>query len=351
MVFNGPGDSVDSVVRENTSLAPTDLAPGGKAEAEYRRKGGRSAYKVEIEDVPAGDYDVYVNSIAVGTLTVDGKGNGEIEFDTEASPPKLPLTFDPRGQTIDVLRNGEVYFSSVMLAKIGGVNSCNNSESVKTLVSTGVDGDAHAEARYKTGGECEREFDVEVEDLPVGSYDVLVDGVFRGSINVVDSTSGTRGELEFTSDSDDSNKLPLNFDPSNKTITILQGGTTFFSDSFAGGDTVVAVCDVVNNEVALINSGVNATAKGKARFRQESDCRQDLRVEIEDLPAGFYSLNVGGSGQGSINVTMVNGELQGEIEFDTRPSTGEVLLDFDPRGQLIEVLQGSTVVLSRSLPN
>ena len=42
---------------------------------------------------------------------------------------------------------------------------------------------------------------------------------------------------------------------------------------------------------------------------------------------------------------------EGEIEFDTDPDDpGELLLDFDPRGELIEIEQGGTVFLSRTFP-
>ena len=49
---------------------------------------------------------------------------------------------------------------------------------------------------------------------------------------------------------------------------------------------------------------------------------------------------------------MDDGEPEGEIEFDTDPDEpGEVLLDFDPRGQLVEVRQGGVTYLSREFPN
>ena len=104
-------------------------------------------------------------------------------------------------------------------------------------------------------------------------------------------------------------------------------------------------------EVELTNTGVFVEASGDARLRPRED-RTDFRVEIEDLPLGTYQLHVGGIKRGDIAVTLIDGEHEGEIEFDTDPDDpGEVLLDFDPRGQLIEVSQGGTVDLSRTFPN
>ncbi|MGB5717658.1 MAG: hypothetical protein WBN81_11255 [Gammaproteobacteria bacterium] len=351
-IFNSEGDSNQSRVKEITALIPTALATGGKGEARYRREDGRSRFKVEIEDVPMGDYDLYVAGILRGTIMVGGEGEGEIKFDTQPTPPKLPLDFDPRNLAIDVMRNAEVYFSGVMTAQIKRVNSCKFSSSVNLLASTGADVDASAEVEFETEDDCEREFKVEAEDLPVGDYKLIVDGVVRGTINVADTASGTRGELEFSSDTDEAGKLLLNFDPKDKVVKIKQGSTVYFRDTTNNAVPVSPVCVVVDNEVALINSGVNASAKGKVRFRSDNDCDQDFRVEIEDLPLGNYQLYVGGIEQGDITVSLVDSEPEGEIEFDTDPDEpGEVLLDFDPRGQLIEVRQGGTTYLSRTFPN
>jgi len=351
-VFNSEGDSNKSRIKEITALVPTVLAAGGKCEARYRREDGRSKFKIEIENTPMGDYDLFVAGIPRGTIMVDGEGRGKIKFDTEPSPPKLLLDFDPRNLAIDVLRNGDVYFSGVMTAQIKRVNQCKFRNSVNLLASTGADVDASAEVEFETEDDCEREFKVEVEDLPVGDYDLIVAGVERGTINVADTASGTRGELEFSSDTDETGKLLLNFDPKDKVVKIKQGSTVYFRDRTNNAVAVTPVCGVVNNELALINSGVNGSAKGKARFRDDGDCDQDFRVEIEDLPLGAYQLHVGGIKRGDIAVTLIDGEHEGEIEFDTDPDDpGGVLLDFDPRGQLIEVSQGGITYLSRTFPN
>ncbi len=65
-------------------------------------------------------------------------------------------------------------------------------------------------------------------------------------------------------------------------------------------------------------------------------------MEIEDVPAGNYDLKVGGTSVGDIHATMdKDGKVQGEAEFRDPVEPGKTLLDFDPRGQTIEVLDGT----------
>jgi hypothetical protein len=75
-------------------------------------------------------------------------------------------------------------------------------------------------------------------------------------------------------------------------------------------------------------------------------------VEIENLPAGDYTLRVGGVDRTTITVADIGGgDFQGHAEFDTDPDQpGEILLTFDPRGQLVEIVQTDTLYLSRIMP-
>jgi hypothetical protein len=119
----------------------------------------------------------------------------------------------------------------------------------------------------------------------------------------------------------------------------------------AAGGVNTGSCSVVTLEPDLINTGALPGAKGQARFRQEDDCDRDFRVELEDLPTGNYPLVVGGIVRGTIPVTLVNGQPKGKIVFDNEPQAGEFLYTFDPRGQLIQILQNTTVILQVTMPN
>ena len=54
---------------------------------------------------------------------------------------------------------------------------------------------------------------------------------------------------------------------------------------------------------------------------------------------------------GSIQVvTLADGSVEGELEFRNPVEPGKVLLDFDPRGQQIDVLEGQTVIMEVLFP-
>lgn len=72
-----------------------------------------------------------------------------------------------------------------------------------------------------------RKFSVEIEDAPIGAYDLLVAGVPRGVIQVVNNGGDVEGEIEFSND-DDGDELPLNFDVLGQVISIAQGGVALF---------------------------------------------------------------------------------------------------------------------------
>ena len=80
--------------------------------------------------------------------------------------------------------------------------------------------------------------------------------------------------------------------------------------------------------------------------------RADFSVEIEDVPAGSYDLSVGGEIVGTLQAAVdFDGTVRGELEFRDPVEPGKILLDFDPRGKQIDVLEGGTVVLETLFPN
>ena len=48
---------------------------------------------------------------------------------------------------------------------------------------------------------------------------------------------------------------------------------------------------------------------------------------------------------------LADGSVEGELEFRNPVEPGKLLLDFDPRGQQIDVLDGNTVVLETLFPD
>lgn len=340
-----------TVINERAALASTGVIPGASGKVRLKEKKGVRDFDVEIEDVPDGAYTLSVGGIERGTITVSG-GEGEIEFGGGGDDPdELPLDFDPLGALVQVSQNGSVILSGDVLANAPGVNVCTPSETLTPLAAVGPDADADGKARFRVKDDCDRDFEVEAEDVPVGTYEVWVGGVLRGTLNVVDDGLGNvEGEVEFDTDADEPGELLLDFDPVGQTVEVRQGGVTYLASTV--GDPTPGTCELIDTEPDMTNTGADGDAKGKARLRQETDCDRDLRVEAEDVPVGTYELVVDGIVRGTFAVADVAGDVTGEIEFDNDPDqSGELLLDFDPRGATVEVRQGATVYLTVTLPD
>jgi len=92
-------------------------------------------------------------------------------------------------------------------------------------------------------------------------------------------------------------------------------------------------------------------AKGDAEWQMNS-ARVEFSVEIEDIPAGAYTLKVGGTEVGVISAfEMLDGEVYGHIRFRDPEAHGREHLDFEPRGQKIEVFEGDSVILEVDFPD
>jgi hypothetical protein len=108
--------------------------------------------------------------------------------------------------------------------------------------------------------------------------------------------------------------------------------------------------DFVEIDAELINTGVFPAARGRAEWEMNAH-RVRFSVEIEDVPEGTYSLRVGGTPVGLIEAyAMPHGEVYGHTGFRDPEAFGSEPLDFEPRGQRIEVLQQDSVVLAVDFP-
>jgi hypothetical protein len=349
VVFSGPGEPSDIVVDDRTALAPTALGAGGRAEARYRKKDGRASFHVEVEDVAPGDYDLFVDGALRGAITVAAAtGQGQLEFDTQPDGGEQLLDFDPRGLVVDVAQGGAVFFSGVMAAQAGGVNVCTFAETEETLTSTGADADATGKARFRVRDDCDQDFRVEIEDVAVGAYELRVGGVVVGTLDVVDTGTEIEGQLEFDSDADEAGELPLTFDPRGALVEVAQGATVYFSHTFgAGSGGGGSTCTPEETLGPIASTGVDPDGTAEARIRVQDDCDLDLRVQVEDVALGAYTLRVDGVDRGTITVVDNAGDPEGQIEFDTdADEPGELPLTFDPRGASFEIVQGATVFFS-----
>lgn len=331
--------------KESSKLKVSLQSTGADADAagtlRYKGKSNGHRFDVKVKNVdPSSEVVLRVNGIDRLSLPSSKSGKAKFSFKSPARGRSVPLSFDPRGEQVEVVLAGQTVLQ-VILAP--GSNDGKVSERAG-LSSTGAIPGASGEVRLveKRGV---TDFDVEIEDLPDGTYRLCVDGIDRGEIVV----SGGEGKIEFSDGGDDPDELPLDFDAYAALVEVKQGETVVLSGLALSGSAEGGGNSCAEEELRLDfeNVGPDADAKGEARHRVRDDCDRDFRVEIEDLPDGLYDLFVGGVDRGDIEVTEVLGEHVGEIEFDTDPNeVGKELLIFDPRGQLLQVKQGETVFLS-----
>lgn len=351
----GTNAPTNCVYLESTSLAPTTNAistnaPTGTAALTYKVNRGIAAFTVALTKVQPGDYEIYSAGVLHGTNSVGTNStSGKVTFSNGGSTNNLPLDFEPRGQTIDIVTNGATVFSGIMEAHVTNLTDCAFSLfEAPLIVNTNEQPNATGYARYITEKDCRRDFYVVVNDLNVGLYDFWVGGVLRGEIDVV-SGSPNVGRIEFSTEVEDAYVELLDFDPTGQLIEIKQGTNVFFSGTGPLTATPTNLCDMLTLDVPLINQGVLGypDAKGDARFRIHDDCDEDFRVVIYDLPADAYNLYVDSNKVAAIS----SGSSGALVEFNTAPFLPtQIPLTFDPRGKLIEVRKGSYTILSRVMP-
>jgi len=290
----------------------------------------------------------------------------------------------------------------------GAFNITRLTEVMNTHCTGGISDDMHADSMFGeqrielasaregvTGGGHARyedfpghmEFEVEVEGLPDGEYHLYAGMQDRGDFNVHDG----HGEMEFASPGE-TGKMMMTFDPRGMQIEIHDGEGVMLSsfdsmfeedehshhgdgnghqgdddhnydcefgsgsghgmDGGMGGGMTDCVDDgeFIEIKADLVNTGVITEGSGEAEWEMNSD-RVEFSVEIEDVPVGSYSLVIGGNEVGIIEAfVMHDGDVYGHIKFRDPEVHGREHLDFEPRGQKVEVLQGDRVILEVEFP-
>ena len=102
-------------------------------------------------------------------------------------------------------------------------------------------------------------------------------------------------------------------------------------------------------EEILATTGLDADATANARYRVDDRGRHKFTVEIEKVAVGNYTLVVAGTVRGTIRAVNTGSGVVGEIEFDRKVEPGHRALNFDPRGQLIEITSDAGKLFSHIL--
>ncbi len=357
----------------------SNVGPYGaaSAKAKYEQRPDRTEFSVELEDLPTGSYALRVNGVARGTISVVSVGSGtrgELEFRSPVEPGKVLLDFDPRNAVIEVGDTSGVLFEGMFGSgagqpgtppPTGGVVPTGNARYDLVVEPAGSDGpELHAKLEQRSD---RVDFSVELEDVPVGSYQLQIAGINRGTLTVVVVDGGTEGELEFR-DPVEPGKQLLDFDPRGQSVMAIGASGSSIGGTFPSTPTGPAssgddcedngdddACDDDGSggtppsdpgvaSTPLTTTGVDPDANGHASFEASSN-ETEFEVEVEDLDDGSYQLVVGGTVRATIQVSG----SEGEVKFNNPARQGRLLLDFDPRSQQIEIVRDGTTYLRGTL--
>ena len=319
----------------------------GRAYARFgRSSSGVETFTVAVSGAPSGLAQVLVNGQSVGEMTIS-RGNGSLRFRSGA-PVRgyLPMNFDPRGAAVDIVQNGAAIFTGTMRARAFGA-SIDRRSAVLMMIPAVVDpAPGTVKAKWEVTERARRKFSVEIEDAPIGAYDLLVAGVPRGVIQVVNNGGDVEGEIEFSND-DDGDELPLNFDVLGQVISIAQGGVALFEGVFDPSvlNTRPAPEAPSKFDERLASTGLDPDADAEGKYEVDDKGRHKFSVEVEDVDVGTYGVRVGGVQRASLRAVATAGGVEGEVEFRSVVERGKILLNFDPRGQLIEIVNAAGEVL------
>jgi len=208
-------------------LSNTGVDLDARGRARLDEDDGRQRFEVEVEDLTAGGYAVFVAGAPVGAFDVDSDGEGRLRLEGE------PLPFDPRGKTIEVQSDpaGVVFFRGDF--PTSRERARRKFKVREDFVNTGVDADAEGRAKLRVKRSKIR-FQVKAKDLPQGSYDLVVGDTRVAGIQLApedDEPDEIEGKVKFDSRRARGSVRLLTFDPLCKRLAITQtaaGTTTTF---------------------------------------------------------------------------------------------------------------------------
>ncbi len=199
---------------------------------------GAKELEIELEDVSAGNYEVFIGDASRTVMAVSG-GSEQVQFKIDADPgeDELPLNFPVAGAAVSISKDGVVVFFGTLPAGPGGTvdpgaddNGGGQPVVAALTKAPELSGEASGEVQVQFGAAGAVGFEVEVEAIPAGNYDLWIGGELRAVLMVADAGNGPEGKLRFEIVPDAAaGELPLDFAVSGQAVTILQGETVYFS--------------------------------------------------------------------------------------------------------------------------
>ncbi len=197
--------------------------------------------------------------------------------------------------------------------------------------------------------------DVVVYDIPAGSYQFMVDGKAEGMLEVTQQSDGsTRGKLHYTSPMAAGKEL-LTFDPRGKVLEVVDASDQVWlssqlpeddntPDNITGTPPPFGNARYKTELNRVSQLAMYQEAKGELELYQASNY-VEFEIEAERLPGGSYVLRVDQVERGTLMIHAQTG--QGYLRFRYPQQSGKELLDFNPLGKLVEILDNSgEIVLS-----
>lgn len=200
---------------------------------------------------------------------------------------------------------------------------------------------------YGTGS---AKFAVDARDLAVGNYELLVAGVVRGSVVVVQESSRTRGILVFKSSESGSGDLLLDFPVAQQAIELRQSGSLYFSGTAPALPPIYSGDEGANTVPLTRGAGISNLAQIEVQFHFGSTYPTQLELNLQKVPVGDYSVVIGNAVRGTLAVLATAGGNEGQLNFEVGGSGSTIALDFPSAGQSIEIVNGTTLYFFGQLP-
>jgi hypothetical protein len=185
-------------------VSPDGSATTGKAKFEQSLDHDVEVeLSVEVSDAAEGTYEVQVDGLTLGSISVGASGEAEIEFSThpdELDEVDLPMGFAGIGVgTVVTVTDGEAI---ILEGTFGERVDFEFKVPLQPIGESTVRG----RVKYEQEGDAEIEFELRLRGASPGTYNVIVDGVIVAAILV--DTSG-RFDLEMSLSPEDISELPL----------------------------------------------------------------------------------------------------------------------------------------------
>ena len=320
-------------------------------------KPDKTEFDVTVTRLDAGTYDLLVAGSVVAQLAVTAPDQ-TFEFAPSPAVGQQLLDFDPLGQQIDIASGGTVYLTAMMPGagsdhRFAHARQCasdlghGHGDRLRVLLAgTGAIPKARGKATLQLSDGAQ--FQVDIQHVPDGSYELRVDGEHVGST----LAQGGKGEFAFAA-SPGPGEGPLNFVVQGRLLEVKHGADTVLSVVFP--ISVQAARGTWKNEhhegdhvrINLASPGKDLDACGVLDWKDHVS-HDTLAISVCDLPAGSYDLRVGGAPLPGV-LLVVKEDGKAKVLCDSQAQGKEQPLTFPVVGTTVKVTpagQPGTVLLT-----